>query len=515
MKNERSAQPFPNQSNNIHQKSQSCLPTLNLSKKTSLSKEKKLNVHQDNKSLYSNLNFRKLIGSNKLINNNKESKIRLKSVKIISSLNKNPKTASQSPNLRKGDNKIFLRPSPPLIKQNNTQTKPKTTNQGIIQGLNIISNDKRNDRENVKIIMPQSYVKPGSNNYNNRKRYRIKANDLLKELMNNNNGIKDIRNSSDNCTKDSPIKNKNNKKYNLSLSLKIASKNNFNANHAICFNNRNKYADTDPKQQQEQEIEQLKESIYIREIAYKENPNLNIRKSMEDFHYINQNVILYNNERIALFAIFDGHNGSSTALYCQLNFERLFKQHLKETQLQIEDSITKTFIQIDEEINQAKPDISQSGSTATVIIIYKNKLYCANVGDSSCFIFLENRNIKMTKDHNPKDPKEVKRIKDMGGLVFNDRVFGTLNLTRVLGDIEMKKYGVLPNPTIHKKALNDKDKYIILASDGVWNYFNEHKIQSLIKKNTDISATNLSEKIVSSALENGSLDNISCIIIKL
>ena len=77
--------------------------------------------------------------------------------------------------------------------------------------------------------------------------------------------------------------------------------------------------------------------------------------------------------------------------------------------------------------------------------------------------------ILITKDHKCCDANEVKRIRDSGGIVFRERVFGTLMLTRSFGDKEMKKYGVLSTPDIFMKNIDTEDIFVVIASDGVWD----------------------------------------------
>ena len=119
----------------------------------------------------------------------------------------------------------------------------------------------------------------------------------------------------------------------------------------------------------------------------------------------------------------------------------------------------------------------------------------------------------ITIDHNCNNEKEVKRIKDKGGIVFRGRVFGTLMLTRSFGDKEMKKYGVLSTPDVYIKNIDEDDIFIVIASDGVWDVVEENEIFQMSKEK--ISSSDFSKKIVNLAKERDTHDNISCILIKL
>ena len=75
----------------------------------------------------------------------------------------------------------------------------------------------------------------------------------------------------------------------------------------------------------------------------------------------------------------------------------------------------------------------------------------------------------MSYDHKASDQAEVSRIKAGGGIVMDGRVGGTLAITRAFGDHSLKKEGVIANPYIKKHVLKISDKFLIIASDGVWD----------------------------------------------
>jgi len=44
-------------------------------------------------------------------------------------------------------------------------------------------------------------------------------------------------------------------------------------------------------------------------------------------------------------------------------------------------------------------------------------------------------------------------------------------MSRSLGDHTLKNIGVIPEPEIREIELKEQDKFIVLASDGVWDVF--------------------------------------------
>ena len=209
-------------------------------------------------------------------------------------------------------------------------------------------------------------------------------------------------------------------------------------------------------------------------------------------------------------------------MYLMENLHKILHQKIKEENINneiLKQIVINSFEQIDKEIN-LKNFRNETGSTGTILLLYKdptspsNKSFlCANVGDSKAYLITKKEMILLTKDHKCCDANEVKRIRDKGGIVFRERVFGTLMLTRSFGDKEMKKYGVLSTPDVYIKNVEKDDLFIVIASDGVWDVVEENEILKMTQDG--ISSNDFSKKIVNLAKERDTHDNISCIVIKL
>jgi serine/threonine protein phosphatase PrpC len=245
---------------------------------------------------------------------------------------------------------------------------------------------------------------------------------------------------------------------------------------------------------------------------------------MEDFHSIVP--LLNKNLNLSYFGLFDGHSGKEVGVYLMENFHKILSQEIINNNNinlmnfdNMKNVINNSFAKTNSEINQQNFK-NETGSTATILIIYndnnsptKRSFICANVGDTKAFMVNKQEIKLMTKDHKCSDKSEVKRIKDSGGIVFRERVFGTLMLTRSFGDKEMKKYGVTYMPDIYYHHIKGDDLYIIIGSDGVWDVVEEGEIFKLCQEN--ISSNELSKKIIKLAKDRETHDNISCIVIKL
>lgn len=82
-----------------------------------------------------------------------------------------------------------------------------------------------------------------------------------------------------------------------------------------------------------------------------------------------------------------------------------------------------------------------TGCTATVVLVTKTDFWCANAGDSRSIIARSGQGNLFTElsfDHKPDNEDEKKRIMAAGGFVEENRVNGSLNLSRSMGDFEYK-----------------------------------------------------------------------------
>lgn len=237
--------------------------------------------------------------------------------------------------------------------------------------------------------------------------------------------------------------------------------------------------------------------------------NIPYRNSMEDFIKINENLTIND----SLFTLYDGHGGSEVADYSSNRLPEILKLKLSEKYDKIE-SLVETFKALNNELKYAASDTC--GSTAAIVLISDNKIFSANVGDSNIYLLdINNRVVKqLSEEHNLSNIKEKERIESEGGKIINNRVGGSIIVSRSIGDHFFNKYGLSNIPFTHMEIVTQKEgKLIILASDGIWDVL---KIESIFDIfNLTLSCKELAIEIVNYAKNKGSRDNISCIVIKL
>ena len=187
--------------------------------------------------------------------------------------------------------------------------------------------------------------------------------------------------------------------------------------------------------------------------------------------------------------------------------------------------IENLFLEADEQIKKEKFDYTNSGTTCIIILQLNQKIICANAGDSRA-ILIYNKSINKTKDINtdknkllknskifslsydfkPELPLEKKRIYECGGIVVKDldendkeepyrvyikgKAYPGLAMSRSIGDIDAKNIGVIPNPQIIEYNITEETKYMVVGSDGIWEFINNEKIMEIGNKyyiNNDVN----------------------------
>ena len=133
-------------------------------------------------------------------------------------------------------------------------------------------------------------------------------------------------------------------------------------------------------------------------------------------------------------------------------------------------------------------------------------LYIANVGDTRALLSRNGVEERLSVDHRLSDKSEYNRVTKSGGIVLNDRVGGTLILTRAFGDYSLKDSGVIVNPSMRKHFIRPFDRFVVVASDGIYDTLSDQEVIAMC--DIEESADKTSKKIVAKALETGSQDNL-------
>jgi len=324
-----------------------------------------------------------------------------------------------------------------------------------------------------------------------------------------NNNIKNIN---------SPIKFENEEEDKKTKKKSLFSNNNNNNNNNNNINNIINVPNQ-PKVQEyttTKEFYSIKQSSTVLEFSYREDQNIANEDTMEDKGRSIENFLGDKNQ--ILFELFDGHGGMSISHYLQNNFDRVYRKNLKIFKNDYENCFKTTFKELDIEIK--KLDLVSMGSTACIIHIIKETpsklvVHCANCGDTRASLISPMKFKRLSYDHRADDEEEKRRVQNSGGTIINNRVMGALMLSRAFGDFELKSFGVKCEPfySYTEIDLNEKNQFIILACDGVWDLNTEQDFQQLIMFCNDSEM--LCSTIIKNTLRKDAWDNLSVFAIKL
>ncbi|XP_064965735.1 probable protein phosphatase 2C 66 [Musa acuminata AAA Group] len=167
--------------------------------------------------------------------------------------------------------------------------------------------------------------------------------------------------------------------------------------------------------------------------------------------------------------------------------------------LPLKKSILKAFKIVDKELKfNPTIDCFCSGTTAVTVVKQGRDLVIGNLGDSRAVMGTRDKHnnliaVELTVDLKPNLPREAARIQQCKGRVFalqdepevarvwlpNSDSPG-LAMARAFGDFCLKDYGLISVPDISYRHLTDKDEFIILATDGVWDVLSNKEAVDII-----------------------------------
>ncbi|WOG84396.1 hypothetical protein DCAR_0103579 [Daucus carota subsp. sativus] len=169
-----------------------------------------------------------------------------------------------------------------------------------------------------------------------------------------------------------------------------------------------------------------------------------------------------------------------------------------------EQSYLKACAFVDQQLGQhRKIDSFYSGTTSLTVVRQGNLIVVANVGDSRAVLATTSDDgsttaIQLTTDFKPNLPHEAERILQCKGRIFclDDepgfhRVWlpceesPGLAMSRAFGDFCIKDFGVISVPEVTKRQITNRDQFIVLATDGVWDVISNEEAVAIVSSTPD------------------------------
>ena len=239
-------------------------------------------------------------------------------------------------------------------------------------------------------------------------------------------------------------------------------------------------------------------------------------KGEDGFTKVNQDSFLvlqneYNLKDFNIFSVMDGHgvNGHLVSRFTTKYFTSFFKKNKKmnssnssEDQMFYRlkkndyDVLKRVFRHAERDLEKnGEIDANFSGTTCVMVFQVGERILCANVGDSRAIMVKGDKAIPLSIDQKPDDPEESKRIKENGGEISQyeedgeksgpfrvwqkGEVYPGIAMSRSIGDFIASKLGVIPEPKFIEEKIDKDTKFIIVASDGIWEFLDNDAVKNI------------------------------------
>lgn len=258
-------------------------------------------------------------------------------------------------------------------------------------------------------------------------------------------------------------------------------------------------------------------------------------------------------------AVFDGHAGFSSVAFLRDELHKECAIALQGGLLlasknfnAIRDALQKAFQNVDSKLLIWLEEMGNevdSGATATVMFLRNDVLIISHLGDSCVVISRTGKAEVLTNSHRPYGNnkaalEEVRRIRAAGGWIVDGRICGDISVSRAFGDMQFKtkknemlvkgveegkwtekfisriqfKGDLLTSsPDIYQVELGSDVEFILLASDGLWDYMKSSDVVTFVRdqlrQHGDVQLA--CEALARVALDRRSQDNISIVIADL
>lgn len=206
----------------------------------------------------------------------------------------------------------------------------------------------------------------------------------------------------------------------------------------------------------------------------------------------------------------DGMGGHKAGEIASMMVVDVIKNHIENTlnedldYVEVGEAVRKAFISANSIIYKYAENhykIMGMGTTATLVMIFKDRLITAHVGDSRAYTITSEEIKQITKDHS-----YVQELVSMGKITKDEAKHHPKKnfITRAMGAEETVKVDV--------GIRHYENETVLLCSDGLVNLVDDDEIKDIVLKDTDLN--DKTEQLIETANSRGGKDNITVIILK-
>ncbi|CAM9104447.1 unnamed protein product [Phaeothamnion confervicola] len=210
-----------------------------------------------------------------------------------------------------------------------------------------------------------------------------------------------------------------------------------------------------------------------------------------------------------LFSVLDGHgeHGDVVSHFAMHELQQTLEQHAA-LAADPAAALMASYLAVDKALGKAQTSESTfSGTTCVTVLLRGTQLWIANAGDSRAVMAVRCNGaaaaadngstleaVDLSHDQNPDSPAEYARIINSGGFVspppepgLSARVWLDREMTQIglamarsLGDHAVKPIGVIAEPEVTTRQLTAADEFMVLASDGVWEFLSSQEVVDIV-----------------------------------
>ena len=466
---------------------------------------------------FANVNIRPILGNNTLnISSNNTNSLHNNysnnSMNVFKNNNNENTLKNNFINLNNSNshNNIRARPISPKNNLEKNKNHPNKNNNNIVINDNDINkiddgiNKNEKEKSNIKI---QNISKKEDNSYNEINNIQEQNTKKLNNIKKEEN-IEKLKNENQN----KPEENQNKKNIRSHSQTPINPlKNEYSENFSINkLDNQKSISNKEKPQNQninKRIIKKIKDILPYTHVGFDgEEP----KENNQDNYFIFKNFA--GHKDYVYMSVCDGHGveGHFVSEFIKEVLPYYMSENLKERNILTEKEIThqiitETFL-IANNMLVSNENINSlfSGSTCVSVIFTPERLIVPNIGDSRAVLARFDKStgkykaIELSRDHKPTEKDEAKRIYENDGRIqpftedgefvgpqrvwIKDEEVPGLAMTRSFGDRVAATVGVMSEPEIKEFDFDENDKYMIIASDGIWEFISSQECIDIIQK---------------------------------
>jgi protein phosphatase 2C len=209
-------------------------------------------------------------------------------------------------------------------------------------------------------------------------------------------------------------------------------------------------------------------------------------------------------------AVYDGHGGAQVADRAAAGLHLAVLGALRAGR-DPADALRQAFGEM-----EAVTADADCGSTVAALLLSREAIVTAHVGDSRVVRVGRAGSESLTRDHRIDVEAERARVLGMGARLdppYVVRGSRGLMMTRSLGDRWFRPVGVIPEPEVGRRAREPDEVALVAATDGVWDVLSVDDAGRIVQRAAD--AQSGADALIAAALAAGAHDNVTAVVVRL